>query len=321
MKTQNYLLAIMILVGSCTQSPEKVSEPVRIIFSDSLSIFAPGIISTAQKERDLAISPDGNRILFTKTALNSSFSVIMETIKNGTDWSKPEIAAFSGKYSDLEPAFAPDGKSLFFATNRPVSGNEAKDFDIWQVPFTADTWGIPVRLDTTINKKGNEFYPSVSKSGNLYFTASYDFESRKEDIYVAAWDGNSYLDPISLSDSVNTVYYEFNAFVDPDEKYIIYSSFGRPGSKGGGDLYISHKGASGNWGNALPLSVNTATLDYCPFVSSDGKHLFFTSNSNKIEKTYPKGIATDEFNKLLNSPENGNGDIWIIPFDEIISSN
>ena len=329
MKTQYFFISLLILFGSCSQTPEKPAEAIQINFADSLSIFAEGIISTPQKERDLAISPDGNRILYTKTALNNNFSVIMELVKSGDNWSAPAIAGFSGKYSDLEPAFSADGKTLFFASNRPATGDpatgdpaagdEVNDFDIWKVELADDKWGTPVRLDTLINTDGNEFYPSVTKSGNLYYTASYDFENRKEDIYMAEWNGNSYEPPVIISDSVNSKYYEFNAFVDPDEQFIIYSSFGRPGAKGGGDLYISKKDDQNRWMAGVPLPVNTPVLEYCPFVTADKKYFFFTSNSNKIQKTYPNGIDTDAFEKLLNSTENGNGDIWIMPFDEIIS--
>lgn len=319
MKAQYFLILLIAFFGSCVQSPEKELKGLAISFNDSLSIFAEGIVSTSQKERDLAISPDGSRILFTKTALNNNFSVIMEIVKTNDNWSKPEIVSFSGRYSDLEPAFSPDGESLFFASNRPVKKGEVKDFDIWKVGLNNGVWGDPKRLDTLINKNSNEFYPSVGKSGNLYFTASYEFDTRKEDIYMAAWNGKNYELPIIISDSVNTKFYEFNAFVDPDEQFIIYSSFGRPGSKGGGDLYISEKDNQNRWKSSVPLSVNTSVLEYCPFVSADQKYFFFTSNSNNIQKSYPEGISTERFDLLLNSTENGNGDIWIMPFDEIVS--
>ncbi len=320
MKAQHLFIALVIILGSCVQTPEKDSKTNRIVFQDSLSIFAPDIISTPLKERDLAISPDGSRILYTQTALNNNFSVIMEITKTGDTWSKPEIVSFSGKFSDLEPVFSPDGESLFFASNRPPTGITAKDFDIWKVDFNNGQWGEAMRLDTLINKSGNEFYPSVSKSGNLYYTASYNFDTKKEDIYMAEWNGTNYNEPIIISDSVNTTYYEFNAFVDPDEEFIIYSSFGRPGSQGGGDLYISKKDDQGNWKGGIPLSINTPALEYCPFVSADKKYFFFTSNSNKIQKSYPNGINATNFKALMNSTENGNGDIWIMPFGEIISS-
>ncbi|MEL6561654.1 MAG: hypothetical protein AAFQ94_25930 [Bacteroidota bacterium] len=319
-----------MIAWSCTQTKEKAPDTIQVNFSDSLSIFAEGLISTPQKERDLTISPDGQRILFTKTALNSNFSAIVELVKSGESWSAPAIVSFSGKFSDLEPAFSPDGKTLFFASNRPaagdpatdepVAGNEVKDFDIWKVELKNGAWGNPVRLDTLINKKGNEFYPTVSKSGNLYYTASYDFENRKEDIYMARWNGRTYDQPAVISDSVNTKYYEFNAFVDPDEQFILYSSFGRPGAKGGGDLYISYKDDQNRWLSGIPLAINSPVLEYCPFVTADKKYFFFTSNANNIQKSYPKSISITEFDRMLNSTENGNGDIWIMPFEEIVSS-
>jgi hypothetical protein len=38
---------------------------------------------------------------------------------------------------------------------------------------------------------------------------------------------------------VNSKGYDFNAFIDPDENYIIFSSYKRPDDLGGGDLYYS----------------------------------------------------------------------------------
>ncbi|MGB3467912.1 MAG: hypothetical protein WBA74_21685 [Cyclobacteriaceae bacterium] len=319
MKTQIVLWIVWILIASCSQPAELPEKNNQIVFADSLSIFAPGIISTMHKERDLAISPDGNRMLFTKSAQNGAFSVIMETVKAGNNWSDPEVVAFSGNYSDLEPAYAPDGNTLYFASNRPVTGDQPKDFDIWKVGFDDGQWGTPQRLDAAVNTSGNEFYPSVSRSGNLYFTASPDFQRKKEDIFIARKVNGSYERAMLLSDSINTSYYEFNAFIDPDEEYIIFSSWGRPDGKGGGDLYLCEKDNDGKWQQARPLSINTNVLEYCPFVSPDKKYFFFTANHNDFRDFYQKGISADQFDIMLNSNRNGNGDIWILPFDEIIS--
>ncbi|HEY1054386.1 MAG TPA: hypothetical protein VGE24_04600 [Emticicia sp.] len=99
-------------------------------------------ISTGFSERDFAISPDGNEIFYTLQSPQGVFQTIIYCKKgaNGT-WSKPEVAPFAGKYSDLEPAFSADGKKIYFASNRPTQGNEPKDFDIWVVSRENGQWG------------------------------------------------------------------------------------------------------------------------------------------------------------------------------------
>ncbi|MEL7146842.1 MAG: hypothetical protein AAFO69_10770, partial [Bacteroidota bacterium] len=79
------------------------------------------------------------------------------------------------------------------------------------------------------------------------------------------------------------------------------------------------KDKTGRWQASRPLDlINTDALDYCPFVTADQRHLFFTSNISKIKKTYPAGITLMQLQEMQQSTENGNGDLWIIPFDEII---
>ena len=90
--------------------------------------------------------------------------------------------------------------------------------------------------------------------------------------------GGQYAAAEALGDSVNSVFDEFNAFVDPAETFIIFSSFGRKDDQGNGDLYIS-KNINGVWASAVHVAapVNSGALDYCPYISPDKKYFFFTS--------------------------------------------
>jgi hypothetical protein len=60
------------------------------------------------------------------------FQLIMVSHFRGGRWTKPEVASFSGRWRDIDPALSPDGRRLFFAPNRPVKEGEPvrKDFDV-----------------------------------------------------------------------------------------------------------------------------------------------------------------------------------------------
>jgi Tol biopolymer transport system component len=133
------------------------------------AIFGPGVISDGLPNRDLAISPSSDELFYT-LQYGTQFNAILYCKKVNNLWSKPAIAWFSGKYGDLEPAFSPDGKRLYFTSNRPLTdtGKEAKDFDIWYINKTANKWGAPVNMGSVINTAKDEFYASVTKNGNLY---------------------------------------------------------------------------------------------------------------------------------------------------------
>ncbi|MCW5912929.1 MAG: PD40 domain-containing protein [Cyclobacteriaceae bacterium] len=287
----------------------------------SLTLLGEGFLSTAMNERDFALSPDGKEIYFTISTPKSTFQTIVFCKKGKDGWSKPEVAPFAGKYSDLEPAFSPDGNTLYFASNRPVEGDALKDFDIWKVTRAGNSWGQPQNLGKPVNTEADEFYPSVAKSGNLYFTAAYAGGPGREDIYVSHFKQNEFQKPVALDTAVNTRFYEFNAFVSPDEDYIIFTSYGRKDDTGGGDLYISMKDQNGSWKPARNLKLlNSKQLDYCPFVSPDGKSLFFTSERHQLPTAFTDRADYKTIDQIKDQPLNGLGNIYWISFKSVLNS-
>src|SRR5690606_24289710 len=106
---------------------------------------------------------------------------------------------------------------------RPVGADSTRsDYNIWVSDRTGHTWGEPQPLMQEINSRQDEFYPSVSRNGNLYFTSVRENGVGSEDIFVSRWVDGSYLYPEPLDSAINTSTYEFNAYVTPDEDLIIF---------------------------------------------------------------------------------------------------
>lgn len=317
-------LFIIILVARmyplCAQQVNSINLDVP---PTTVSLLGKNLISTHCNERDFALSPDGNELFYTITLPKSTFQTIVYCKKNGNNsWTQPEVATFAGEFSDLEPVFSTDGNTLYFSSNRPITGNTPKDFDIWKVVRTNHTWSKPENLGLPINTAADEFYPSIAKNGNLYFTATYPDGVGKEDIYMSVFFNDRYQKPIVLDTGVNSSLYEFNAFVSPDEQYILFTSYGRKDDTGGGDLYISTKDAGGKWKPAKNLKeLNSRQLDYCPFVSPDGSSLFFTSERHNLPVSFLSAKANyksilDISGDLLN----GSGNIYWIDFKKILKT-
>ena len=311
-----YVLMAFFFIISCRNngSAEQISS-FTFESNDTTSLFAKGHISNQHYERDMAISPDGKELYFTLVTPRNRFSAIMHCKNQNGSWSEPAIASFSGKFRDLEPAFSPDGNRLYFASNRPIDGDSIiEDMDLWYVERSDNGWNVPVHLDSIINTRAEEFYPSLAANGNLYFTATYPESKGREDIFFSEWKDGQYLRPISLDTMINTSLFEFNAFVAPDESYLIFSSFGREDGTGGGDLYISKKDENGRWAQSVPVEkVNSKRLDYSPFVLGDSI-LFFTSERTNFDNEINNPFDADSFFEVLNNPQNGEGDIYSIRF-------
>ncbi|HRI21814.1 MAG TPA: hypothetical protein PLA68_12715, partial [Panacibacter sp.] len=261
-------LFLLLFMANTIQAQQK-NLPANAYFDEPVPadipvMFSDGIISDKFGNRDMAVSPLGDEIFYTLQSANGSINAIIHTSIINGKWTSPEVASFSGLYSDLEPAFSPDGSKLYFSSNRPLSGaGKRKDYDIWFVTKDHGEWVHPQNMGSPVNSVKNEFYASVAKTGNIYFTRAVD--NRDEDIMICRFTNNLYQPAESLPDEINSAGDEFNAFVDPDEKFILFSAYGRNDDLGGGDLYISKLNEKSEWQQAINLGdkINTASIDYC----------------------------------------------------------
>jgi hypothetical protein len=269
--------------------------------------------------RDFAMNKWGTEIYFSVQSPGSEISAIVWCKKTKDKWSEPEVLNFSGKFNDLEPFLSWDNTRLYFVSDRPLtkSSTERKDFDIWYCERNpAGNWSEPRNMGAPVNSAENEFYPSVSKNGNLYFTNDGKRSKGKDDIFVCKYTDGKYCSPVSVSDSINTDGYEFNAFVSPNEDYIIFTGYNKPDGMGSGDLYISYKTADGMWTKAKNMgNVNSKQMDYCPFVDEANKVLYFTSRRNNLKKEFEKNLNTSELLDAINAYENGQSRLYKVPFD------
>ncbi len=304
-----FFLVTVITQGVLAQDNNKASF--------TPAIFEPGKISDEFPNRDMTISPDGNELFYTIQLAKGFCSVIMHSVKTNGEWSNPDVASFSGRYKDLEASFSPDGNTVYFSSNRPLkdSVNE-KDFDIWYVTKVNGTWQNPQNLGAHVNTATDEYCANVTKSGNLYFTR--DNKERADDIWMCRYVNGHYEESKPLSDSINSAGYEFNSFVDPDEKFIIYTAYRRPEGLGSGDLYLSKMNAQGQWGKAVNLkAINSPFMDYCPFVSADKKYLYFTSERPQFNTPFDKPLNAQGLKALLHNPGNGFDDIYWVSAGDI----
>ncbi|MBK8808332.1 MAG: PD40 domain-containing protein [Bacteroidales bacterium] len=183
--------------------------------NDTPELFAKEIISTQFNELNSSFSPDGNTFLYTianNSYTNTFYTIFISKRVNGK-WSKPQIAPFSGQYSDADPFFSPDGKRIYFISYRPIDKDTKgkNDFDIWFLSYNKGLFGQPQHLGENVNSDKDELYPSVSNNGNLYFST----ENGKNgyDLMMSKLTNNIFEKPVSVSDSINTTATEYDAYI------------------------------------------------------------------------------------------------------------
>jgi Tol biopolymer transport system component len=229
--------------------------------------FAAGRISTPELGCP-TFTPDEKTVYFARHTPPPS-TLMVSHFRHG-EWTLPKPLPFSGSNSrrvyDGDPALSPDGSQLFFASQES-KGERAQ---IWSVRRQGDGWSDPAR--TADGLCG----PSVASDGTLYFCSDGPESRGKTDIYRSRLIHGVYGPPENLGDAINTIDTEYDAYIAPDQSYLIFVS-GRPGGNGRNDLYISFQ-RDGQWTQARNLGLtNAPSVKVCPVVSPDGKHFLFTT--------------------------------------------
>lgn len=274
-------------------------------------LFEPGLLSTADYELNAAFSPSGDTLLFTRSAFGHWWMTVFLTTREGDGWSAPQVAPFSGRYSDADAIYSPDGTAVYFTSDRPLeTGDSAGAYNLWRVSVGEGGFGEPVPLPEPIRSEGNEFFPAVARSGALYFSAVREGAVGGYDLFRAEPDGDGWTEPVPLPQTVNGSGSEIDVVVDPAERFLVFAAYGRDDSLGDGDLYVTFRTADG-WTAAenLGAPVNSAAREYAPGLSPDGEYLYVTSERTR----YAKGEVTldaGEWDGLMHGPGNGMGDIY-----------
>lgn len=246
--------------------------------------FAPHLISKPERhEFGSVFSKDGKEFFF-GVDTEGKAEVWVSEFLNGV-WTKAEVLLTHPQYSYNDPMLSPNEYRLYFISDMPLTGTgKKKDYDIWYVERQEKKWSAPVNVGSPINTDANEYYISFSKDGSMYYASNFNLEikdSKNYEVFRSQLLKGQYQKPVKLGNGINTKYYEADAYVAQDESYIIFSSI-RPDGFGQGDLYISFKEKNGNWSSAKNMGalINTEGHELCPFVTQDGKYLFYTSRQD-----------------------------------------
>jgi glyoxylase-like metal-dependent hydrolase (beta-lactamase superfamily II) len=235
-------------------------------------VFAPGVISTAgHLEFSITFSPDGKEVFFTRRKDPNGSNTLMVVRWTDQGWTASEEAAFAKGYPSNEPHITPDGRKLYFGCFRqPPEENEPR-YAIWVTERMGGEWG-EARLH------GSGMFVSSSRDGDLYMTDI--LQAGTEGIIRYPFKDGGHGEPEWLGGGVNAPKPGAHGFIAPDESFIVFDSYQRPGGQGGeGDLWVCFRNNDGSWGEALNLGddVNTPATNFCPSLSPDGKYLFFST--------------------------------------------
>jgi Tol biopolymer transport system component len=253
--------------------------------------FAPAILSRFPFLGCVAFSPRGDECFVTVCDANYTTQKLMTTRYVNGAWSAPELAGFSAEFEKAgEPFITADGKQLYFSG---LARGSATRKDLWSVDRTERGWGPPTRLPAPVNSDANEFHYLRAPDGTVYFGSN---RSGAPQVYRAR-PARDQAPKVELIPgpvlSVGT--FEGDVCVGPDGRFMVFYS-GRPGGLGAVDLYACFPDGKGEWTTPVNLGAgfNTADDEYGPWLSPDGKYLFFVRHGQQSSDLYWVSISAIE---------------------------
>ncbi|WP_426701976.1 hypothetical protein ACPPVV_02870 [Rhodanobacter sp. Col0626] len=229
--------------------PMTVSTPnVTLQLDGAAAMYLPDRVSTKYSEVRVAISPDGNTVLWGSVDRPSGPGGwdIWMVRRHGATWSAPRPVTFDTTSHDFDPAFSADGRTLWFFSNRP--GGQGGD-DIWQVSFDprSGRFGEPSNPGAAINSAGDEWAPAPSPDGTQLLFATNGRGGRgRHDLFISTQRGGAWQNALPLPGDVNTADDEFDAtFVDADRGLVF--SHSTDADNDPVELWFAARGADGGY--------------------------------------------------------------------------
>lgn len=252
--------------------------------TDSSVVFAPGVISvTGRNEYAPRFSSDGSDFYYTTEQNNRSSLTTYYLHYEDSVLSEEDTAFFSKLYENSGEPWLLNDSTIYFTRNTGTSDNITTDF--WKAEKNeAGEWQEPKSLGSPVNNITQQWHIAVTKRNTIAFSSN-------GEVYISNPDGpNTHSYPIVIQHPARSNDMNADVFVNPYENYIIYSAE-TPEDIGNKDLYIVFNnygllGGDLTYPKKLNSSVNSSDDEFAPYVTPDGKYLFFSRK---------KGDETDIF--------------------------
>ena len=283
-------------VWSGATANQLFSAPIEGVSEKPFNIkFLKSDLKNTWNESHASYSADGKTVVFMRNNLDDGeritsnggmeFSLYIADVDAEGNWRDVKAFPHNGSgYSTGFPSLSPDGKTLYFASNRPGGMG---GFDIYACQKRSLIWGEPRNLGAAINTQGDEITP-FHDGKTLYFASDYQTGYGGFDIFKT----ENNFDVINMGTSINTSGDDYGFVIDPSVKIGFFVST-RKGGKGREDIYKVEK--AGEMAQIIILDSKKELLKDAKVTVTEGDPLSLRQvrNNYVLDLNSGKGYTID----------------------------
>lgn len=296
-------------------NPNEKSAPIDVFYHMGVCYHRLGNLDKALEQYSKFLKETQKNSTLIPAAQIRIEQIAVAKKMNGT--AQPESLPLSftvnTEYNDQNPMISADGKSLLISSARPRENNKTVAYiepmfnvlpsDIYY--FTSSKLGWrDAQLFALNDPKIDELISSVSTNERKVHYSSWnnpkiyssEFSngvfSKEKEVAINIDNKKEKAAPFNL---------QFNVSCDGNTAYFVSNALS---GKGGWDLFMVEKNGE-SWGPAKNLAMlNSEADEMAPFVSLDGKTLYFSSNSKESMGGFDIFKATRDENGMWSKPVN-----------------
>ncbi|MCB2194771.1 MAG: hypothetical protein KQH79_02870 [Bacteroidetes bacterium] len=223
----------------------------------------------------------------------------------------------NSRFNEFNAVVSGDGSTMVFTASL-----QFYDGIFYSKKDSTGEWSYPINLMGQLGVDDNSATTGLSYDGTeLYIYRDDDFDGN---IYVSYLKNGIWTKVRKLGENINTKYWESHASLSPDNNKLYFVS-NREGGYGDLDIYVSERLTDTTWGVAKNLGevINSQWNENTPFLTPDGKRLFFSSEGHQGMGGYDIFYSERKENQTWTEPVNigypintTDNDIFFVPFED-----
>lgn len=309
-----------------TYIPQRVSADSRVLHINTanLNFHVLAVKLVLKTEKDLHVNIDAIGMTLSdkpyKPKANPNDLIKSNLVVTRLD------SNVNSRHIEMGPLVSPDGKTLYLSRRGDPNdmGGVSDKEDIWYAEWDEKTknWSPVKNIGAPLNNGDPNFINSISPDGNTILLGnSYMEDGTMEDgVSISRRTATGWSTPqrLIIEDDSRNVSRKANYFLSNSQKILLISNNRKEDSHGDRDLYVSFQKPDSTWTKPLNLgkTINTKGTEASPFLASDDKTLYFTSNglpgyggsdiymTRRLDESWVKWSEPENLGPIVNTAFN-----------------